>query len=141
MFNEHELEYFYSDSDDAIAFSVRYEHILIDQPLKHIAKNPMWNFAAIPFVFLALFAVTKGALVAESTMQAAGAGVMAGFWLLVAGLFYVKYRRSTVVSTLLLTPYGRLCIVHDGQQQDIFKALQDKVSAQASEDGTDNPVH
>lgn len=133
IFGDKELSYEYADSEDSVAFEVNYHEINVEDSIKSTSKNPIWKFGSYPFALLALFAIGKASLVAESFAELLAATILALFWILIAGIFWVKYQRSKVSLTMFDSIRGRLIVIHDGQEQEIIKLMQNLVSTATQE--------
>gem|GEM_PF-3565193 len=123
-FDDKVLSYEYADSEDSVAFEVSYNEIDSENAIKSTSKNPIWKFGSFPFILLALFAIGKASLVADSLEKFLVALVVAGFWILIATIFWVIYQRSKVSFTIFDSVRGRLVIVHDGQETEIINLIR-----------------
>ena len=130
FFDDKELSYEYADSEDSIAFKVNYREINAENSVKLTSKDPIWKFGSFPFVLLALFAIGKASLVADSVEKFLAAFFVASIWILIASIFWIKYQRSKASLTMFDSERGRLVVVHDGQEAEIINLIQKLVSSE-----------
>ena len=133
IFGDKGLSYEYANSEDSVAFEVNYHEINVENSIKSTLKNPIWKFGSFPFVLLALFAIGKASLVADSLDKFLAASIVALFWILIASVFWMKYQRSKVSLTMFDSIRGRLIVIHDGQEQEIINLMQKLVSPKKPE--------
>lgn len=126
-FNDTSLSYEYGDAEDSVAFDVDYADIDVHYKISSTSKNPIWKFASFPFALLALFAVGKASLIAESADHIIAALLVALMWLIFGSLFVLKYKLSEVSLSMFDCVRGRLVVVHDGQEAEIIALLTQRV--------------
>lgn len=138
-FDDKSVSYVYADSEDTISFSVKYNEIDLENAISQTSKNPIWKFASIPFILLALFAITKTSISADSQLHIQAGLLVTLMWMLIAGAFWIKYQRSLVSLTLFNSARGRLVVVHDGQEEKIIgmmkKLLMNNLSSLEPQEG------
>ena len=132
-FDEHSISFEHSDSEDSLAFEAKYTEIDILNTIHATSKNPILKFASFPFILLAIFAIGKASLIADSIDKLMAGLLVAIFWLAVAGAFWWKYKRSEVTFTMFDSARGRLVIVHDGQEEQIINTLLKLVAIKCNE--------
>jgi len=132
LFTDKGLEYEYANSEDSVAFDVSYHEIDVEHAIKSTSKNPIWKFGSFPFVLLALFAIGKASLVADSLEKFLAALVVALLWLLIASIFWIKYQRSKISLTMFDSVRGRIVVVHDGQETQIINLIRKLVLGKVS---------
>lgn len=123
-FGNEVLSYEHSNTEDSVAFEVKYDEIDVDNEIRSTSKNPIFKFGSFPFILLAIFAIGKASLTADSVDKLLAALGVAMFWMLVAGIFWLKYLRSKISLSLFDSFRGRLVIVHDGQEAEIINLLR-----------------
>ena len=128
-FEEHYLSYEYGDSEESVAFEVRYTEIDLYNAIYATSKNPILKFASFPFVLLAIFAIGKASLVADSIEKLIAGFLVALVWVLVAGVFWLMYKRSEISFTMFDSFRGRIVIIHDGQESKIINTLEKLVNS------------
>ncbi|GAA0853717.1 hypothetical protein [Aliiglaciecola litoralis] len=132
-FDEHSLSYKHSDSEDSLAFEVKYTEVDVRNSIYSTSKNPILKFASFPFILLAIFAIGKASLIAESIDKLIAGLLVALLWLAVAAAFWWKYKRSEVSLTMFDSARGRIVIVHDGQESKIINTLVKLVTNRCTE--------
>lgn len=132
-FGEHSLAYEHSDAEDSIVFEVSYTGIDAHSTIKARSKNPILKFASFPFMFLAVFAIGKASLIADDIEKLLVGLFVAAIWLVVAGVFWWRYKRSEVTLTMFDSVRGRLVIIHDGQEVQIINMLTKLTALHQSE--------
>ena len=128
-FEEHSLSYEHGDSEESVAFEVKYTEIDLSNAIYATSKNPILKFASFPFILLAIFAIGKASLIADSTEKLIAGLLVALVWFLVAGVFWLKYKRSEVSFTMFNSFRGRIVIIHDGQESKIINTLEKLVNS------------
>lgn len=132
-FEEHSLSYEHGDSEESVAFEVKYTEIDLSNAIYATSKNPILKFASFPFILLAIFAIGKASLIADSTEKLIAGLLVALVWFLVAGVFWLKYKRSEVSFTMFNSFRGRIVIIHDGQESKIINTLEKLVNSVRNE--------
>ena len=134
-FRERSVFYEHSDSEESISFEVNYSDIDIANAMYARSKNPILKFASYPFILLAVFAIGKASLIADSAEKLIAAILVALLWLTVAGVFWLKYKRSEVSFTMFDSIRGRLVILHDGQEAQIINMLEKLINSGRNQKG------
>ena len=132
-FEEHSLSYEHRDSEESVVFEVKYTEIDLSNAIYATSKNPILKFATFPFILLAIFAIGKASLVADSIEKLFAGLLVTLVWLLVAGVFWLKYKRSEVSFTMFDSFRRRIVIIHDGQESEIINTLKKLVNSDRNE--------